>query len=245
MMSSCEFWTTPNVTSSSNPNSGPSMLQKSTHVSNTVEFIVRRMLCCPAGRSSATVFDTWVDFWSIDGPLFGFDDDVTLGQIQNSQLDIILPGGSYVIGANSYNQLTTGAYTMATEARPAAMNGCRQVWVARGVTVSDSLTTGDCADSSATPHYYDVARIQLTQGSVLTISEHSAVINPSLALYRILDLNTYPRALVAQNDDSAAGHPNAFIKYTVPLNASGPYDIVIGSSAPGEIGAYTFDVSSL
>ena len=205
----------------------------------------------PAGQQSmrltmnSTVFDTWVDFWSIDGPLFGFDDDVTLGQIQNSQLDIIFPGGSYVIGANSYNQLTTGAYTMATEARPAGMNGCRAVWVARGVTVNDSLTATDCADSSATPHYYDVARIQLTQGSVLTISEHSAVINPSLALYQILDLNTYPRSLVAQNDDSSAGNPNAFIQYTVPLNASGPYDIVIGSSAPGEIGAYTFDVSSL
>jgi len=203
----------------------------------------------PAGQQSmrltmnSTVFDTWVDFWSADGPLFGFDDDVTLGQVQNSQLDIIFPGGSYIIGANSYDQFTTGAYTMATEVRPTAMNGCRPVWVARGVTVNDSLTATDCADSSATPHYYDVARIQLTQGSVLTISEHSAVINPSLAIYRILDLNTYPRSLVAQNDDSSAGNPNAFITFTVTL--TGPYDIVIGSSAPGEIGAYTFDVSSL
>src|SRR5213593_1633482 len=39
----------------------------------------------PAGQQSmrltmnSTVFDTWVDFWSADGPLFGFDDDVTLG----------------------------------------------------------------------------------------------------------------------------------------------------------------------
>jgi len=57
---------------------------------------------------NSTVFDTWVDFWSADGPLFGFDDDVTLGTVQNSQLDIILPGGSYVIGANSFNQFTTG-----------------------------------------------------------------------------------------------------------------------------------------
>src|SRR6266446_6530790 len=204
----------------------------------------------PAGQQSmrltmnSTVFDTWVDFWSIDGPLFGFDDDVALGTVQNSQLDIIFPGGSYVIGANSFNQFTTGAYSVSAVARPAGMNGCRQVWVARGVTINDSLTAADCADSSATPHYYDVARIQLTQGSVLTISAHSTAINPHLALYRILDLNTYPRALVAQNDDSAASHTNAFIKYTVPLNATGPYDIVIGSSAPGETGAYTFDVDS-
>jgi hypothetical protein len=206
----------------------------------------------PAGQQSVRIsmhssaFDTWVDFWSLDGPLFGFDDDSILTvPPNNSQLDIILPGGNYVIGANSYNQFTTGAYTLATSARPAAMNGCRQVWVARGVTINDSLTTSDCNDSTATPHHYDVARIQLVQGSVVTISEHSTVINPRLALYQIQDLNTYPRLLVAQNDDSSAGNPNAFIQYTVPANATGPYDIVIGSSAPGEIGAYTFDVSSL
>ncbi len=188
------------------------------------------------------LFDTWVDFWSVDGPLFGFDDDVALGTVQNSQLDIILPGGSYVIGANSFNPGTTGAYSVSATTRPAGMNGCRQVWVARGVTINDSLTASDCADSSATPHYYDVARIQLVQGSVLTISAHSAAINPSLALYQIMDLVTYPRSLVAQNDDSSAGNPTAFIKFTVA--ASGPYDILISSSAPGETGAYTFDVSS-
>lgn len=204
----------------------------------------------PVGQQSirlsmnSTVFDTWVDFWSVDGPLFGFDDDLALGTVQNSQLDIILPGGSYVIGANSFDKFTTGAYSVSAIARPAGMNGCRQVWVARGVTINDSLTAAtDCADSTApTPHYYDVARIELVQGSVLTISAHSTAINPSLALYRILDLNTYPRSLVAQNDDSASGNPTAFIKFTVAL--TGPYDILIGSSAPGETGAYTFDVSS-
>jgi len=193
-------------------------------------------------RMSSGTFDTWVDFFSAAGPLFGFDDDEVLGQVQNSQLDIILPGGSYVIGANSFDQLTTGAYTLSTETRPAAMNGCRQVWVARGVTVNDSLTAADCADSAVTPHHYDVARIQLVQGTVLTIAEHSTAINPSLALYRILDLNSYPRSLVAQNDDSSAGNQTAFIQFTV--TQPGPYDIVIGSSAGGETGAYTFDVSA-
>jgi len=191
--------------------------------------------------------DAWIDFWSAAGPLVGFDDDSVLGgdatdRGRNSQLDIILPGGDYTIGANSFNQLTTGAYTLSTETRPAAMNGCRQVWVARGVTVNDSLTAADCADSAVTPHHYDVARIQLVQGTVLTIAEHSTAINPSLALYRILDLNSYPRSLVAQNDDSSAGNQTAFIQFTVAL--SGPYDIVIGSSAAGETGAYTFDVSA-
>ncbi|HEY3221808.1 MAG TPA: hypothetical protein VGJ80_13840 [Gemmatimonadales bacterium] len=202
----------------------------------------------PIGQQSirvtmnSTVFDTWVDFWSADGPLFGFDDDVILLEVQNSQLDIILPGGTYIIGANSYNQFTTGAYSITTATRPAAMNGCRQVWVSRGVTVNDSLTAADCADSSATPHYYDVARIELTSGTVVTIAEHSAAMNPKLTLYRILDLVSYTRSQVAQNDDSAGGQQNAFIQYSV--TNTGPYDIVIGSSAPGETGAYTFDVSA-
>jgi hypothetical protein len=195
--------------------------------------------------------DTWIDFWSAAGPLVAFDDDSVLGggltdRGRNSQLDVILPGGSYVIGANSYNRFTTGAYTLSASARPGAFNGCRQVWVTRGVTVNDSLTTSDCADSSATPRYYDVARIQLVQGSVLTISVHSTAINPRLSLYQILEINTYTRSLVAQNDDSSAGNPNAFIKYTVPVNASGPYDILIGTSdtAAVKTGAYTFDVSA-
>src|SRR6267378_3261927 len=55
----------------------------------------------PVGQQSIRVsmhsaaFDTWVDFWSVDGPLFGFDDDSLLGTPpNNSQLDIILPGGT-------------------------------------------------------------------------------------------------------------------------------------------------------
>jgi hypothetical protein len=192
--------------------------------------------------------DTWIDFFSLAGPQVAFDDDSVLGgdvtdRGRNSQLDIILPGGDYIIGANSFNQFTTGAYTLTAVARPSTMNGCRQVWVARGVTVDDSLTAADCPDSSVTPpRHYDVARIQLVQGTVLTIAEHSTAINPRLALYRILDLQTYPRSLVAQNDDSSAGNQTAFIQFTVAL--TGPYDIVISSSAGGETGAYTFDVSA-
>jgi len=191
--------------------------------------------------------DAWIDFFSLAGPLVGFDDDSVLGgdvtdRGRNSQIDIILPGGEYIIGANSFNQFSTGAYTLAAVPRPSTMNGCRQVWVARGVTVGDSLTAADCADSSVTAHYYDVARIQLVQGTVLTIAEHSTAINPSLALYRILNLDNYDRALVSQNDDSSAGNQTAFIQFTVV--SSGPYDIVIGSSAGGETGAYTFDVSA-
>jgi hypothetical protein len=121
------------------------------------------------------------------------------------------------------------------------MNGCRAVWVMRGVTVADSITASDCADSSATPKHYDVARITVFGGTVLTLSEHSTAFNPYLAIYSI-NPNNYARTLVASNDDSSATNSNAYIAYNVA--ASSIYDIIIGSSTGGESGAYTFDVSA-
>lgn len=196
-------------------------------------------------RGSGNFDDTYVDLFDEVGVPVAFDDDSILGVegARNSQLDIILPGAAYVIGANSFDTLATGSYSLASETRPAAMNGCREVWVARGVTVSDSITNSDCADSSATPRRYDVARIIVFSGTVLTISQRSTTTNPSLALYQANFGQTFTRTFVASNDDSLAGsNTNAFLQHNVTV--SSVYDIIIGTSAAGETGAYTFDVSA-
>ncbi|HEV8382416.1 MAG TPA: hypothetical protein VGQ29_12560 [Gemmatimonadales bacterium] len=204
-------------------------------------------LTLPAGQQSIRIsmhssFDTWLDFWSATGPYVAFDDDSILGEAQNSQIDVILPGGNYVIGASSFDQFITGAYSLTTSNRPAAMSGCRQVWVVRGVTVSDSITLGDCPDSSTPTHYYDVARIVVYAGTVLSISQHSTVINPSLELFKVVPESSYIRHLVAANDDSSATNTNAFIRFAV--DTSHIYDVIIGTSAGGETGAYTFTVDT-
>lgn len=210
-------------------------------------------LTLPSGQQSVRIKmhgsgsfdDTFVDLYNDAGLGVAFDDDSILGLegARNSQLDIILPGGAYVIGANSFDTLATGAYSLASETRPAAMNGCRQVWVTRGVTVADSITNSDCADSSATQRRYDVARIIVFSGTVLTISQRSTVINPSLALYQANFGQTFTRTLVASNDDSLAGtNDDAFIQYTV--SASNVFDVILNTSAAGETGAYTFEVSA-
>lgn len=206
-------------------------------------------LVVPAGQQNIRIsmhgdFDGWLDFWlgSGAGDYTAFDDDSVLGQQQNPQLDAILPGGPYVIGASSYDPFITGTYSLSVTSRPASMNGCRQVWLVRGVTVSDSVTATDCADSSATPHYYDVARIIVFAPSVLQIAERSTVINPSLTVYQIAPDSGYIRHLVATNDDSSATSTNAFIRLTVSDN--NVYDILISTSAPGQTGAYTFSVDT-
>lgn len=209
----------------------------------------------PAGQQSfrlkmhgaGTFDDTYLDMFTGSLPnlqIFAFDDDSILGQegARNAQIDLIVPGDtSLIIGANSFETYKTGSYTLSSETRPAAMNGCRQVWVVRGITASDSITATDCADSSATPRHYDVARMILIAGTVVTIQSRSTAINPALSLYAV-NCNTYARSLVASNDDSSATNTNAFIAYNVAT--SNCYDILIGTSTAGETGAYTFEVSS-
>jgi hypothetical protein len=202
-------------------------------------------LTLPVGQQNIRIsmhstFDTWLDFWSAAGPYVAFDDDSILLQQQNSQIDIILPGDDYIIGASSFGPLVTGSYSLSTSNRTASMNGCRQVWVMRGISVSDSITASDCADSSVTPHHYDVARIIVFAGTVLSIAERSTALNPSLAIYKVVPDSGYRRHLVASNDDSSATNTNAFIAFAV--DTSNIYDIIIGTSAGGETGAYTFDV---
>jgi len=174
------------------------------------------------------------------GDLVAFDDDIQLGVITNSQLDIILPQDEYVIGANSFDPGAVGPYSVTATVRSENMNGCREVWVLRGVSFTDAITTADCPDTTAGTDYYDVARVWLAVGRVLTINHRSTAVNPKLTLYQVAP--NFSRSQVAINDDSAAGNPNSFISYTVP--ATGPYDVFIGTSAAGEIGAYTFDVSA-
>jgi hypothetical protein len=192
--------------------------------------------------------DPFVDYYTFGNgniaQIVAFDDDSILGQAgaRNSQLDIIFPGDTtFVIGANSFAPFTTGDYTLTSENRTEAMNGCRAVWVTRGISVTDTLKATDCADSSVTPKYYEVGRIVAFSGTVLTLTMRSSTLNPFLALYR-LDPAQYARALVATNDDSLPGtNTNAFIQYTVPANNF--YDIIIGTSTGGQVGDYTFAVS--
>ena len=197
--------------------------------------------------------DTYVDLFGTDGSLVGFDDDVALSQITNSQLDIILPPATYIIGAHQYDPGSTGNYSVTLANRPPTMNGCREVWVVGGVSVDDSIRSSDCTEAGITSHF-DVARIWINDSTTVTISERSAVLNPSLALYKLVNgplvNGHYSRSLVTSNDDSASGNTNAFISYTVPPGTSPsgfgqPYDIIIGANGAAETGPYTLTITSV
>lgn len=199
-------------------------------------------LSLPPGQHSlrismaSSTFDAYVDLYKSFGDLVAFDDDIQPGVIQNSQLDIILPSGSYVIGPNSYSPGATGPYTMSAVTRPATLGGCQLVWLVRGVTVTDAIAATDCADTAGGTDYFDPVAIWATVGTVLTINERSTEFDAKLRL-----LNG-SGVLQTENDDSTTGNMNSFIAFTVP--ATGPYLVLIGTSGVGQTGAYTIDVSA-
>jgi len=193
---------------------------------------------------TSTAFDTYLELFG--GPdtahfdLVGANNDIS-GTNTNSLVQAILAPGTYELGANSNRTDATGSYTLTSVVRPQTISGCQVLWVTRGIVVSDSVTTSDCAtDFQGNAGHGDAVGIFLRTGSVIKISEHSTAMNAQLKLYRGDSLGAL--APVAINDDSAAGTTDAFISYTVPN--SNTFVIFIGSSGSTQTGAYTFSIAS-
>ncbi|PYP40780.1 MAG: hypothetical protein DMD48_02385 [Gemmatimonadetes bacterium] len=185
--------------------------------------------------------DPYVELYRSTGvlELVGWDDDIQPGVIQTSQLDVILgSGGSFVIGATSFDPDTTGSYTLISKVRPTTVAGCQDVWMTPGATITDTIRSTDCADTSA--NYSDRLFMFMLASEVIKVAERSTAVNPRLKLY---NANFVAQRFdsVAANDDSTAGNTNAFISYSVP--ADGWYLLLVGTSAPSETGEYTLTFS--
>lgn len=185
---------------------------------------------------SSTAFDTWLDLFRITGLGAAFNDDSAAGN-ENSHIEAILGGGSYVIGPSSLFPVTTGSYVLRSATRPATISGCRVIWIAGLVTVGETVLATDCVDaSSGSTFYSDRVALTLDAGSLLRIHLQSAAQDPLVYLYDV-DLGS----VVATNDDSAAGTTTAFIEYVAP--AASTFIIDLGTAVAGQTGAYTLSIT--
>jgi hypothetical protein len=190
---------------------------------------------------TSTALDALIDLYHGDGHLLGFHDDIVRGVDKNSVLEAIVAPGTYILAPRSFDQDTTGAYDVSVVARPQTLANCDMVWVTRGVTVADSVTSADCLDG---PYYADLLLIQLEEGSVLTVTQRSTAFDAFLSLLR-WDVETDGFFNAAANDDSAQTTNDAHLVYTA--THTGPY-LLLPSTAPvGATGAYTLtiDVSTV
>jgi hypothetical protein len=200
----------------------------------------------PTGQSSiridmrSTKFDPYLEFFKLTGEILGADDDSVQNVAQNAQLDIVLgSGGTFVIGANSYDPDTTGPYTLTTSTRPTSITGCGDVWVTPGVTIIDTIRTTDC-QIPAGGSYFDRLLMFIPGGTVLKLAQRSTALNASMSLDSA-NFTTGNWDLAASNDDSSATNTNAFISLTVPNDAL--MRLTLGASVPGQTGEYTFAFS--
>ncbi len=181
----------------------------------------------------SNTFDTWLDVWKFTGPYVGANDDDTLST--NSLFKVVAAGGEYVIGANTYNPGDTGPYTLHATTTSPSEEHCEEVWLTRGVTMGQTLSTTDCAATG--PTYSDVFWLVLYVGESLDVTATTTAFDGMLQLYQLHRLN--PPSLVA-SDDSVGGS----IHLTYTADSSKVYELVATTMTPGGQGAYTLALAA-
>jgi hypothetical protein len=127
-----------------------------------------------------------------------------------------------------------------TDARPSkgaalfekATNACALHAIQCGQTVSDTLSTSDCALNDGS--YADYWDFQGTPGQDITVTMRSTSVDSYLALLDPQNID------VAENDNGAGGND---ARITFRLDRTGNWAIAAGSFSPGETGPYTLSLA--
>jgi hypothetical protein len=185
----------------------------------------------PAGTAG---FDAYILLYGPDARIVGFNDDAdptsTPASSTDSRLKVLLPSTYYALGATSYGPGETGSYTLSSAPTSASISNCEEVFVARGITTTQTLATTDCNYSGTPAFYSDDVAIYLRQGQSVTITMNSTDFDTALELFNDNII------MVASNND-ANGSTNAQIVFVPP--ADGFYIIAPTSHLSAATGAYT------
>ncbi len=182
-------------------------------------------------------FDTYMYLDASDGTPIAENDDES-DAVTNSAIKALLPPGTYVIGANSFDANVTGNYSISSSTAPTNVGNCEVVFAVKGVSTNQNIEATDCPwPSAAAPtQYADVYYIFLKTGQQVTISMSSATIDSSLEFFRLDN----PAVRVAQNDDKDATTKDAQIVYTA--TGTNYYAMVARTGPNLQTGAYTLQI---
>jgi hypothetical protein len=187
-------------------------------------------------NQTSSVFDTYLAFLTSGNVLVGINDDY-LSTSTDSRLKVIVPAGSYFIGANSFDPNTTGNYSLSSAASTAEVANCEDVFVVPGITTPQSLATTDCSTNGFLSDEYVIF---LSPGQSVTVSMTSSTLDS----YVEIRSNGNP-AVLASNDDIDGTTKDARVTYSVPTGGTttGAFFIIAAASrVAGATGAYTLSV---
>ena len=194
-------------------------------------------------NQSSTTFDTFLALLAADGTQIGTNDNFGASGATDSRVKVIVPAGSYLLGANSVLGSVTGAYSLTSTASTAPVTNCEDVFVFPGITTLQTLQTTDCTTNIANPaagFAFDEYVVFLNAGQSITVSMTSATLDS------YLELRIDGGATVTSNDNIDATTKDARITFTVPVltntRTSGFFVTTAATRVAGALGDYTLTV---
>jgi len=183
--------------------------------------------------ASSPAFDAYLWFFTAAGPLVGVNDDTTTGANTNSFFKIVAAPGDYIVGANSFSAGETGPYTLSAATTSQSEENCEEVWLTRGVTTTQALSTTDCVATG--PSYSDAYWIVLYSGDSLDVTATTPAFDAQLQLNT---LNGDGSLAPVAADDSVGG---THLTYTAAV--SNFYLLKTSAMTAGGTGAYTLTLA--
>src|SRR5688572_12385932 len=136
------------------------------------------------GTMTSGAFNAWLDVYRSNRRQMGAADDIGGGNL-NAQIELILAPGAYIFAPNSFDEFSTGAYSLSSSAHAVNITGCGQYWITRNVTIVDSLGP-DCVDLVGTDVYYaDLLGIIAFANDTIRVTQRSTAMDPLLQLFRV------------------------------------------------------------
>lgn len=181
---------------------------------------------------TSNAVDTYLFLDAGDGSLIAENDDASDLE-SNSSIKALIPAGSYVIAANTFDTGEIGDYQLSSSKTTESIENCESVFIARGMTTAQNLAQTDCAYNG---FYSDDVLIFIHGGQSITVSVGSTNFDAYVEIYS-------RAGLVASNDDKSATSTDAEVTYTA---ATTDYYLISPTSkltgAAGTTGTYTMSV---
>ena len=191
-------------------------------------------------RQSAS-FDTYLFLATPALAVIAENDDESATST-NSAIKALLPAGSYVLGASSFDAKITGDYTISSTTTPTTVTGCERVFVVKNVVTAQTIQPSDCLRSTppAASIFADAYLIFLRAGQSIAVSMTSIQVDGYLELVQIEDLVQLNGPIVASNDNRDSTTKDAELSYTAAT--SGYYRIIARTGVTSQTGPYSLTI---
>jgi hypothetical protein len=186
-------------------------------------------------------FDTYLFLATPDLAVIAENDDESATST-NSAIKALLPAGSYLLGASSFDARVTGDYSISSTTVSASVTGCERVFAVKNVTTTQSIEPADCLRSTppAAPLYADAYLIFLRSGQSMTVTMTSIQVDAFLELMQVDDLVQLSGPVVASNDNRDATTKDSELRYTAASSAY--YRVIARTGVTSQTGVYTLGI---